>query len=252
MALTETEAIVLRSYNLAEADRIVLFLTQDAGVVRGVAKGAKRPGSKFGSGLEPFSVVHLTFFQKEALELVSIRHVELVRSYFETASEPDFLQKFAYLAELLIAFSPPHDPNATLYRMVKTCLETASEDPASLPAVGLYFELWLLRLGGYLPDWSKCNGCKRELSADEAANLQANFHLLCSECRKAPGEITINGAHRQMFAAVQRLSPIDFAAQIKDRSRDVDELSRILKRIISQAIGREVVGEKSLALNIQV
>lgn len=248
MALTETEAIVLRSYNLAEADRIVLFLTHDTGVVRGVAKGAKRPGSKFGSGLEPFSVVQLTFFQKEALELVSIRHVELIKSYFETASDPDFLQKFAYLAELLIAFSPPHDPNARLYRMVKACLETASETPAGLQAVGLYFELWLLRLGGYLPDWSKCNGCKRELSADETANLQANFHLLCGSCRKTEGQI-VSSACRQIFAFAQRSSPADFAAQLKDQQREVDELSQILKRIISQAIGREVVGEKSLAMN---
>ncbi len=250
MALTETEAIVLRSYNLAEADRIVVFLTRDAGVVRGVAKGAKRTRSKFGSGLEPFSVVLLTFFQKEALELVSIRHVELIKSYFESASDPDFLQKFAYLAELLIAFSPPHDPNATLYRMVKTCIETASETPASLPAIGPYFELWLLRLSGYLPDWTKCGGCKRELSTDEIVNLQANFHPLCAGCRKAPSEATLTGTHRQMFAAAQRLSPPEFAAQMNSRSSDLIELSRILKRIISQAIGREVVGEKSLALSI--
>jgi DNA repair protein RecO (recombination protein O) len=250
MSLTETEAIVLRSYNLAEADRIVIFLTHDAGVVRGVAKGAKRPKSKFGSALEPFSVVQLTFFQKEALELVSVSQIELTRSYFEAASDPEFLQKFAYLAELLIAFSPPHDPNATLYRMVKACLETAAEEPWRLPAVGLYFELWLLRLGGYLPDWTRCNGCKRELRDDETVNLQANFHPLCTGCRKTQSEVTITGAHRQMFAAAQKLTPSDFAILVKDRSTELGELSQVLKRIISQAIGREVVGEKSLALSL--
>ena len=64
MALIETESLVLKSYNLAEADKIVVLLTHDHGVVRGVAKGAKRLKSKFGSGLEPFSVVHSTYFQK--------------------------------------------------------------------------------------------------------------------------------------------------------------------------------------------
>ena len=54
MSLIETESIILRSYNLAEADKIVVLLTRDHGVVRGVAKGAKRLKSKFGSGLEPF------------------------------------------------------------------------------------------------------------------------------------------------------------------------------------------------------
>ena len=61
MALIETESIILKSYNLAEADKIVVFLSEDHGMIRGVAKGAKRLKSKFGSGLEPFSIVRITY-----------------------------------------------------------------------------------------------------------------------------------------------------------------------------------------------
>src|SRR5438876_7518448 len=184
MPLIETEGLVIKSYNLAEADRIVVFLTRDHGVIRGVAKGAKRLKSKFGSGLEPFSVVQLTYFQKDAVELVSIQKADLVRSYFAAAGNPDFLQKFSYLCDLLITFSPPHDPNEKMYRMVRACLETASIDPASLLSVGVYFELWLLRLAGYLPDWSRCDKCKRVLDDPEAADVRHNFHLVCGNCRK--------------------------------------------------------------------
>ena len=56
MSLLETEGLVLKTYNLAEADRIVVFLTHGHGLVRGVAKGAKRLKSKFGSSLEPYTV----------------------------------------------------------------------------------------------------------------------------------------------------------------------------------------------------
>src|SRR5689334_7965922 len=122
MPLVETEGLVLKSYDLAEADRIVIFLTRDHGVVGGVAKGAKRPKSRFGSGLELFSVVKLTYFQKDVHELVSIREAELQKSYFEAASDPEFLQKFSYLSDLLVSFAPPHDPNETIYRMVRACL----------------------------------------------------------------------------------------------------------------------------------
>ncbi len=167
MGLYETEALVLKSYNLAEADRIVVFLTKEHGVVRGVAKGAKRLKSKFGGSLEPFTVVRLSFFQKEALELVSIRNIELEKSYFAEASEPAFLQKFSYLADVLLALTPPHDPSETLYRMVRAALATASEDAESLTTIGVYFEVWLLRLGGYLPDWSVCDECKREFDETE-------------------------------------------------------------------------------------
>src|SRR5215475_8491958 len=111
MSVVETEGLVLKTYNLAEADRIVLFLTHEHGLIRGVAKGAKRLKSKFGSGLEPYSVVRLSYFQKDAVELVSIQHVELLRSYFSFAADPQVLRKLAYLADQLTAITPPNDPN---------------------------------------------------------------------------------------------------------------------------------------------
>src|SRR3954463_3717708 len=107
MPLIETESLVLKSYNLAEADKIVVLLTHDHGVVRGVAKGAKRLKSRFGSGLEPFSEIRASYFQKENIELVSLQKADLIRSNFEVASNPDFLQKFSYLGDLLISFLPP-------------------------------------------------------------------------------------------------------------------------------------------------
>ncbi len=90
MGLVETEGLILKSYNLGDADKIIVLLTQSEGLVRGVAKGAKRLKSRFGGTLEPFSIIDLTYFQKEERELVSIRQIELVTSYFEKASNPNF------------------------------------------------------------------------------------------------------------------------------------------------------------------
>jgi DNA repair protein RecO (recombination protein O) len=250
MALIETESIVLRTYDLAEADKIVVLLTRDHGVIRGVAKGAKRLKSKFGSGLELFSVIRLTYFQKESVELVAIEKAELIRSYFASASDPDFLKKFAYLGELLITFSPPHDPNETIYRMAAACLEATAEDPGNLLSAGVYFELWLLRLAGYLPDWSRCNNCKRELDPTEGTDLGPNFYLNCRRCSRSAGNRSIAGEHRRLFASALRLSPLDFARSSAGQARWLDELSLILKRIISQSIGREVVNEASFGIRI--
>ena len=244
MALIETESLILKSYNLAEADKIVVLFTRDHGVVRGVAKGAKRLKSKFGSGLEPFTTVRVEYFQKEAVELVSIQKVELVKSYFSAASDPDFLHKFTYLADLLVAFSPPHDPNEKLYRMTKACLETADADRVALLAVGVYFELWLLRLAGLLPDWSACVECRRPIADGETADLTSNFHLICSNCRRSRSSRTVESGHRDMFTSARQLSPSEFARANADRDGELSELSRILKSIISQAVGREVANER--------
>lgn len=248
MPLVETEGLVLKSYNLAEADRIVIFLTRDHGVVRGVAKGAKRPKSRFGSGLEIFSIVKLTYFQKEILELVSVREAELQKSYFEAASNPEFLQKFSYLSDLLISFAPPHDPNEMLYRMMRACLDTANADPDVLTALGFYFELWLLRLGGYLPDWTHCDNCRRSFTKNEPANLQINFHLLCRDCARARSDIGISGEHRELYQSALRLPPDRFAESVIAQGEVLTELSRVLRRLISQIVGREITGEQSLVM----
>lgn len=241
MALIETESIVLRSYSLAEADKIVVLFTHDHGMVRGVAKGAKRLKSKFGSGLEPFSLVRATYFQKEAAELVSIQHIELIRSYFVAASDPAFLEKFSYLSELTTILSPPHDPNQTLFRMVRSCLETANADTSSLAAIGTYFQLWLLRLTGFLPDWSNCARCGLDFDDTEPAALTSELHLHCNRCRRAGSSQNIDFTSRSILAAAHRLSPSAFAADYRDKLSELAELSSILKRITSSSIGREVV-----------
>lgn len=248
MSLIETESLVLKTYNLADADKIVVFLTHDHGVVRGVAKGAKRLKSKFGSGLEPFSIVQVTYFQKDAVELVSIQRADLVRSYFSAASDPEFLQKFSYLSDLLVTFSPPHDPNETLYRMARSCLETAAADTANLLAVGVYFELWMLRLAGYLPDWSKCDECGRVFDETEETSVRANFHLMCSACRRSSGrEMEVES--RAIAVSARNLSPDKFAEFTAGKDDKLKGLSILLKQMISQSIGREIGGETSLAIH---
>lgn len=248
MPLVETEGLVLKSYNLAESDRIVVLLTRDHGVVRGVAKGAKRLKSKFGSGLEPFSEVNVTYFQKDAVELVSLQKTDLITSNFSAASDPDFLQKFSYLADVLMTFSPPHDPNETLYRMARACIEAASSERSALLSTGVYFELWLLRLAGYLPDWTRCDNCRRIFDEDETANLQANHHLMCAQCRRGPVTQPFDAEMRAITAAARRYSPNDFAVVASQDEERLVLLSNILKRIISTAVGREVAGEVSLAV----
>lgn len=240
MGLIETEGLVLKSYSLAEADKIVVLLTKNEGLVRGVAKGAKRLKSRFGGGLEPFSIVQATYFQKEERELVSLTQIELIKSYFDKAGDFDFFEKFAYLVELLIEFAPPHDPNEKLYRMAKICLETASQKSQNLDGMVVYFELWILRLGGYLPEWNRCDNCRREFEINEHSSLQINFHLQCQICRKSRNDWQISASERQIFKNAQKLTPEKFVEFTMDREKDVREISIILKKIISQILGRDI------------
>ncbi len=246
MSLFETEGIILKTYGLSEADKIVLFLTEKQGLIRGVAKGAKRLKSRFGGSLEPFTVVHVSYFQKQDRELVSIGQIELVKSYFELICEPQILEKFSYLVDLTVEFAPPHDPNEKLYRMVKICLENAADAPEYLEIIILYFEFWLLRLSGYLPNWDKCDVCKRQFSATETAFLQTDFHLFCANCRKSGNQNMISAEQRFVYKSAKKYAPGDFIQFTANRLESVRELSIILKKMLSRILNREVSEKKIL------
>ena len=240
MPIRETESIVLKSYNLAEADRIVVFFTRDFGMIRGVAKGARRTKSRFGSALEPFSEVQLEYFEKDDRELVSIQRADLIRSSFEVASDPERLGTYTYIAELLTAFAPPHDPNETLYRMVRACLGADISSPSAAEAIKLYVEVWVIRLGGFLPDWSHCVSCKRAFSGSESATLGVGFDLRCGDCDRTRAGFVISPVHRAVTSDVQKLAPSEFLDSVGDRREVVAELSTVMSRMITNAGGREI------------
>src|ERR1044071_2787041 len=160
MGLVETEAIVLHTHKLADADKIVVSLTEKSGLVRGGARGARRLKSRLGASLEPFTLVNLTFFEKETRELVTIKSAEIVKSYFGAAGDAEALAALVRLVETVREFAPPHQADERLYRMLRACIE-ALAGGVSPSAVFTYCELWVLRLTGFLPDLRACGGCGR-------------------------------------------------------------------------------------------
>ena len=132
MALTETEALVIRTYNLAEADKIVVCLTRSEGLVRAVAKGSRKLKNRFGAALEPFTLVNITYYQKEHQELASMSQAEILRSNFNLLNDHEVLTALAYMGDLVVEFSPPHQTNDKLFRMLSACLDAIAEHPHEL------------------------------------------------------------------------------------------------------------------------
>ena len=88
MPLYTADALILRTYKLGEADRIVVFLTRDRGKKRGVAKGARRQRSRFVGALEPLTEVRVAYFESERRELVGLNYAETVRSPLSMVGGP--------------------------------------------------------------------------------------------------------------------------------------------------------------------
>lgn len=234
MAIIETEALVLRTYNFGEADKIVVALTHAAGVVRGVAKGCRKLKSRFGAALEPFTLNKLTYYEKENQELVSVRSAEILKSHFDLSSQAETLAGLAYMGDLVIEFSPPHEANDNLFRMVKACLEAISQSPADLQLVLRYFEIWLLKLQGYLPDIRRCGDCHQEFNEANGAFLNLDLVLRCRRCTQGPGS-ALSGKLQSQLRATQKLAPEPFV----HASHEVpDIVRREFAELTHQMIGR--------------
>src|SRR3954447_26738535 len=233
MAVFETEALILRSYNLAEADKIVVCLSRSAGLIRGVAKGCRKLKNRFGAALEPFTFVNLTYYEKENRELVSFRQVEILKSRFNLSSNASILTGFAYMGDLLIDFSPPHQANDNLFRMALACFDAASETPDDLDAVLRYFEVWLLKLEGFLPDLRVCANCQRAFE-DEVIYLGTDLSLRCSQCSNAGGG-AVSKRLRSHLRTAEKLSPAKFAEGARDVGK---ETKREMAELTFQIIGR--------------
>ncbi len=239
MAVLETDALILRTYNFGEADKIVVFLARDAGLVRGVAKGCRKLRSRFGASLEPFTLTRITYYHKENQELVSLRQTEILKSHFDLSSNAETLTGLAYMGDLLIEFSPPYERNEKLFRMVSACLEAVSTSQADLQLILRYFEIWLLKLEGFLPDIRRCAECHSEFKETEAAFVGADTGFRCRRCSRGAGNALSQKLQAQL-RATQKLAPFAFAQESREVPTSVHrEMAELAHRLIGRALERQ-------------
>jgi DNA repair protein RecO (recombination protein O) len=238
MTLVTTDAIVLRSYNLAEADRIVVCLTRSSGLIRGVAKGARRMKSRFGAALEPFTLVRLAFYEKENRELVTVSRAEILKSNFDLASKVEVGDVLGYMAELIGEFAPPHEANEKLFRMITACIDALAAAPERAMVLRRYFEIWLLRLAGSFPDVSRCSVCGADRAANQGLFLDGDSTVRCAACSRGVGTRLAPGVQQTVLTS-QRLGPTEFAAANWSLSYEEDaELTEFIQRLILRALER--------------
>ncbi|PYS79650.1 MAG: DNA repair protein RecO [Acidobacteria bacterium] len=240
MGLVETEAVVLHTHKLAEADKIAVCMTESAGLIRGVAHGARRLKSRFGAALEPFTLVNLTFFEKEARELVTIKSAEIIKSYFDAARDVEGLAALEYLAELVREFAPPHQPDPKLFRMLRACVDALAKEPENSRALLSYCELWVLKLAGFLPDYRVCAGCGKPLGGAQGGDVHVGPEgvLRCRICRQA-GQAISAEAYR-LLSAIRVSGPCVWSrSYFAVSARDQQTVSEMAQRLVRRVLERE-------------
>jgi len=249
MPLHETDAFVLRTFTIKEADKVCVFFTREAGKLRGVARGARRLKSRFGASLEPFTEVSLVYFQKENKELVSISNCEIINSQFVEGLSSETLGVIHYLAELVIEFVPDHEPNERVYRLICAALESlrrigaptlvgAKERDEKLPAIVRYFEIWMLKLAGFFPHWKNCGACEKNLAGEAAVWLTNEGVPQCPACGGGRGEELRPPVWRTIHEILTQ-PPATFLLPERD-ARSIAQVGNLAARLIDRVLEREL------------
>ncbi|CAN5733364.1 DNA repair protein RecO [soil metagenome] len=178
MALYRDQGIVLRTYKLGEADRIVTFITERHGKVRAVAKGVRKTKSKFGARLEPTSHVALQLYEGRELDIVtqaeSIDHFKAIRE------DLDRLTRAVTMLEAVDQLSLEREPNPDLYRMLLGALRTVAAKNSALVVAGFHWKI--LALEGFRPQVEGCVVCD---TPDGLVSFDpTEGGLLCGEHRR--------------------------------------------------------------------
>lgn len=193
MPLVESEAIILRSRPFGEADKLVSFVSRLRGRLRGVAPSARRSRRRFGAALEPLSHVRLWFYEREERELVRLTQGELIEAYWETRGDYERTVALNQVVELAGRLLPEREPSDRAFRLLLATLEGFRRlDSIWLPLT--YYQLWSVRLAGWLPDLETCGRCRRELGEEPGYASPERGLLFCRRCRP-------RGAGRQISAA---------------------------------------------------
>jgi DNA repair protein RecO (recombination protein O) len=184
MPARETEAIILKTFPLGEADRLVSFFGRSSGRVRGVAAGARRIKNRYGSTLQILSHVQLWYVEKETRDLVRIQQAELLDSFNKSQSDYALSTGLALVSEVTEAVLPEHEVSEPMFRLILMVVRQIEKTGDwQLPVS--YFAFWTIRLGGWLPRFDRCSGCGVQFGDKPAYYSLLKPGLFCESCRRS-------------------------------------------------------------------
>lgn len=172
-------ALVLRKTKLGETDVILTLLAQDGRQVRAVAKGLRKPGSKFGARLEPYAVVDLLLHTGKSLEIVA--EARTVATNAALREDLDRSMAAAVVADLLDKVSVEGQVEARLFALATTTLGVMDTcEVEALKALVVAFLLKAMSMHGYRPQLDVCSSCAGTPATQAFSLVQGG--VLCAAC----------------------------------------------------------------------
>jgi DNA repair protein RecO (recombination protein O) len=244
MPLLKTPAITLRTRKWGDADRIVTFYTLRYGKLRGVARGARRMKSRFGSALEPFVHCDLNLFEKPNDTLHRISQADIKESFPALREDLALMAGAARMANLVSAITPDADPAPVIFDTLVQGLRALNEgqEPS---LITLLFQIKLLGLTGFRPQTDHCAACGREMHR-VGEGMAGRFSpqaggLLCEACagRRPERSLLLSPGSLAFLQQALRMSP-EVLDRLKASGQVRSELEAAIEGYVTVVAGKRL------------
>ncbi|PON16991.1 DNA repair protein RecO [Candidatus Entotheonella serta] len=239
MALYRSDAFVLRTYKLGEADQIVVFLTENYGKVRAVARRSRSAKRQTASYYQPMTWLHAIFFGRSSQNLHRINSVDIIEPFRTLREDFTLMRCGLYMTELLDAATRDREPVTELFTLFRQGLGQLTETPTPDTLLRL-FELQLLMLIGYTPQLFACVRCARDLAEYETAFSPAIGGLICRSCMTDKQQITTVCTEALDYLRQGVMSGAEAVPPLPDDADVCREIETVLHQHLTARLGREL------------
>lgn len=249
MPLFTTNAIVIRSLNYGESDKIVTFFTQDFGKLKGIAKGARRSRKRFQNVLGLFSHLCLNFFDKEGMGLVRAESCDILHSFPKMKEDLRKILYGNYYLELVNEMAGERERNREAFELLLSFLSNLEEREAQEEQLRL-FEIRMLSLFGYRPNMRRCYLCRKDWEdLKEIPTVFFSFEkgaLICNQCSKTWNNLIPLSLGTARL--IERISQMELPKihRLRFTAQALSESEELLPKFIRYQLGKELKSLKAL------
>lgn len=245
----KTEAIVLKTINYGESDKIVTFFTKDFGKIKGIAKGARRSKKRFQNALNLFTHLRLIFFERERMNLVRADGCDILCTFQKIRDDLKKIFYANYFLELINEMSGEHERNPEAFDLLLFTLNMLDKTESKEEYMRI-FEIRALSLFGYRPNIKRCSVCKKTL--EDLKDLTSFFFsqeqggIICGMCLEGFSDLipislgTIRAIEKVSDMSLANIQRIKFTPQI------LIETAEIFPRFIKYQLGKDLKSLKVL------
>jgi len=243
---SKTEAIIISHMNLGEADKLVTFFSLDRGMLKGVAKNARKSFKRFGAGLESFTYCRLHLYEREHQELVRIESTDIIEQHRSIGADLGRAAAGAVMLEMVREMSPLGERNAATFLLLSHTLHLLDEGVADTAFLLRIFEIKFLSLLGYQPKLDQCLSCGGQTKG-EIIFLGMKGGILCPDCLVSSGDPQVRlsaGAVGFYYQALRM--DMDKVCRLKPSMSIVQELDQAFSSHLFHILGKTLKSREFL------